>query len=170
MVALQSSRRGNEADKTCGFSRSSGGYGAAASFSTTVNRLAGYLGLFMTYHLTITQKPAYLHAIVSGQHSKANVVGFLRDVLRECTDRQCFKVLIEERLDGPSLGIVEVFEIVFSGSIEASGKLKAIAYVDARAEVKLMKFAEDVAVNRAMPLRVFATVAEAEKWLLDNGR
>ena len=124
----------------------------------------------MTYHLTITQKPTYLHAIVTGQHSKANVVGFLRDVLRECTDRQCSNVLIEERLDGPSLGMLEVFEIVFSGSIETSGKLKAIAYVDAHAEAGLMKFAEDVAVNRAMPLRVFTTVAEAEKWLLDDGR
>ena len=28
-----------------------------------------------------------------------------------------------------------------------------------------MQFAEDVAVNRAVPVRVFATVAEAERWL-----
>jgi len=75
----------------------------------------------MTYHLTITQKPAYLHAIVTGGHSKANVVGFLRDVLRECADRHCFKVLIEERLEGPGLELLDVFKIVSRGSIEASG-------------------------------------------------
>jgi hypothetical protein len=28
-----------------------------------------------------------------------------------------------------------------------------------------MKFAEDAAVNRALPMRLFSTVAEAEKWL-----
>ena len=120
----------------------------------------------MTYHLTITQEPAYLHAIVTGVHSKANVGGFLRDVLRECADRHCFKVLIEERLEGPGLELLDVFKIVSRGSIEASGKLKAIAYVDAHVEAGLMKFAEDVAINRAIPLRLFTTVAEAEKWLI----
>ena len=123
----------------------------------------------MTYHLTITQKSAYLHAIVTGEHSKSNVVGFLRDVLRECVNRQCFKVLIEERLEGPSLGLLEVFEIVLGGNIETSGKLKAIAYIDVNADASLMKFVEDVAVNRAMPLRIFQTVPEAEKWLLASG-
>ena len=29
-----------------------------------------------------------------------------------------------------------------------------------------MRFAEDVAVNRGFPVRVFATVAAAEEWLL----
>lgn len=29
-----------------------------------------------------------------------------------------------------------------------------------------MRFAEDVAVNRGIPVRVFRTVAGAEKWLL----
>ena len=29
-----------------------------------------------------------------------------------------------------------------------------------------MKFVENVAVNRAIPLRIFPTVPEAEKWLL----
>jgi hypothetical protein len=32
----------------------------------------------------------------------------------------------------------------------------------------LMQFAETVAVNRGLPLRAFSTVAEAEKWLLEN--
>jgi len=78
-------------------------------------------------------------------------------------------VLIEERLEGPGLELLDVFAIVSRGSIEASGNLKAIAYVDAHAEAGLINFAEDVAVNRAMHLRVFTTVAEAEKWLLAYG-
>jgi hypothetical protein len=31
-----------------------------------------------------------------------------------------------------------------------------------------MRFAETVAVNRGMPVRVFVSVAEAEKWLLSE--
>ena len=33
-----------------------------------------------------------------------------------------------------------------------------------------MKFAETVAINRGMPVRVFASVADFEKWLLEEGR
>ncbi len=42
---------------------------------------------------------------------------------------------------------------------------KAIAYVDANAEGTMMQFAETAAVNRMVPVAVFSTVVEAEKWL-----
>jgi hypothetical protein len=32
-----------------------------------------------------------------------------------------------------------------------------------------MEFAEDVAVNRGLNMRLFPTVAEAEHWLRDDG-
>jgi len=44
-----------------------------------------------------------------------------------------------------------------------------VAYVDVNAKGKLMQFAEDVAFNRGMPVKVFATVDAAEKWLLASG-
>ena len=40
-----------------------------------------------------------------------------------------------------------------------------MAYVDVNATGDLMGFAENVAVNRAIPVRVFASVAAAEEWL-----
>jgi hypothetical protein len=43
---------------------------------------------------------------------------------------------------------------------------KAIAFVDVNRQGDLMEFAETVAVNRSFPLKVFATVDEAERWLL----
>jgi hypothetical protein len=75
-------------------------------------------------------------------------------------------VLIEERLEGPRLGTLDVFEIVSQGSSRALGILQAIAYVDVNAAGDLMQFAETVAVNRALPVTVFSTVADAERWLL----
>ena len=124
----------------------------------------------MTYKLTIEQKPKYLHAIVTGRNSKETVLRYLEEILRECSARSCFSVLIEERLEGRRLSTLDVFEIASKGGRRAFGKLKAIAYVDVNVEGDLMEFAETVAVNRSIPVTVFQTVADAEKWLVEEGR
>jgi hypothetical protein len=124
----------------------------------------------MTYKLSIEQKPAYLHVIVTGRNSRENVALYLEEVLRECTARRCFRVLIEERLEGPRLGTIDVFQIATEGSMHALGMLEAVAYVDVNAEGDLMQFAETVAVNRELPAAVFPTVADAEKWLMEKAR
>ena len=124
----------------------------------------------MTYKLEISVKPTYLHAVVTGQNSKKNVVRYMAEIQAECAARGCFRVLIEERLEGPRLGTLDVFQIVSNGSEKSRGKLLAIAYVDTNAEGGLMKFAETVAVNRGLPVTVFKTVADAEKWLLSRDR
>ena len=124
----------------------------------------------MSYKLTITQKPTYLHAIVTGVNSRENVTRYLEEIVRECTRRGCYQVLIEERLEGPRLGTMDVFQIASEGSSRARGFFKAIAYVDVNAEDDLMKFAETVAVNRSLPVTVFSSVKDAEKWLLGKDR
>lgn len=119
----------------------------------------------MTYQLKVEQKPTYLHFTVTGQNSRENVVGYMEQVLRECTLRQCFRVLIEERLEGPRLGTMQVFGMVSKGAERFLGVLKAMAYVDLNADAEMMRFAETVAVNRAIPVKVFPTVAAAERWI-----
>jgi len=123
----------------------------------------------MTYRLTIIEKPSYLHAVITGENTKANVAAYLEDVLRECRARGCGRLLIEERLEGPRLGTADVFDLSSEGSARALGAMKAIAYVDINAKGGLMKFAENVAVNRAVPVTVFRSVAEAETWLQSLG-
>jgi len=122
----------------------------------------------MEYQLTIHPKPGYLHAVVTGQNSVQNVLGYLENLVQECLARQCRRVLVEERLEGPRLGMHDVFRIAAQGSTRHPGAIQAMAYVDVHAEGDSMKFAEDVAVNRAFPVKVFATVAEAEQWLLHD--
>ena len=119
----------------------------------------------MTYNLTITQNPSYLHVIITGENSQQNVIQYLKEVLHECTSRKIKKVLIEERLEGPRLKAFTIFDIAKNSSAEARGYFDAIAYVDVNAEGDLMQFAETVAVNRGIPVNVFATVADAEIWL-----
>jgi hypothetical protein len=119
----------------------------------------------MTYKLSIYQNPGYLHAIVTGLNNKENVLHYLEDILRECKARGCNQLLIEERLEGPRLGTFNVFQIAAAGTGRAQSYFKAIAYVDVNNSGDLMKFAEDVAVNRGLPVKVFSSVGDAVKWL-----
>ena len=122
----------------------------------------------MTYTLTVSQKPGYLHAVVTGQNTRENVVRYLEELRAECGARDCFRVLVEERLEGPRLEAMDVFQIVSQGSDRARGKIQAFAYVDVNAEGDLMHFAETVALNRGLPVALFPTVADAEHWLLSG--
>jgi len=119
----------------------------------------------MTYTLTFKQTGKYLHATVTGRNSKENVGRYLNEVVNECTARKCRYVLIEENLEGPRLRTMDVFEIASGQGRPLIGEIKAMAYVDMNAKGGLMEFAEDVAVNRGSPVRVFPTLEEAEAWL-----
>jgi hypothetical protein len=121
---------------------------------------------FVSYELTIQTKPGYLHILVTGANTRENVTAYMEAVVRECTLRRCFRVLIEERLEGARLGTLDVFDMVSTGSTRFLRTLKAMAYVDVNARSQeMMQFAENVAVNRAFPVKVFPTVVAAERWL-----
>jgi len=125
----------------------------------------------MSYKLTITQEPDYLHAIVTGRNTKENVVGYLEELRRECVARGCTQVLIEERLEGPRIGTMDVFNIASEMSARAREFFEAIAYVDVNAvNDRNMKFAETVAVNRGVRGKVFSSIQDAEKWLVIGDR
>ena len=120
----------------------------------------------MAYQLAITQEPQYLHAVVTGTNGANTVARYLNDLRRECLARGCYRLLIEERLEGPRLDTFAVYKVVSEGSERARGLLQAIAYVDVHADGNLMDFAETVAVNRGLPISVFPTLAKAREWLL----
>ena len=124
----------------------------------------------MTYTLTIHEKPTYLHAIVTGVNSRETVQRYLQEVRTECLARGCVRLLLEERLEGPRLGLMDVFRIASEGSADVSGTFKAFAYVDVNANGDLMQFAETVAVNRRAPVAVFSNVEDAEHWPVNEGR
>jgi hypothetical protein len=118
-----------------------------------------------TYKLTVIEKDGFLHAIVTGPNTKETVAQSLQDIYKACLARNCLRVLIEERLEGPLLGTMDLFDVVSEGSRNGR-KLRAIAYVNEKLEGDLMQFAEHVAVNRGVAGRVFKTVAAAEEWLV----
>jgi hypothetical protein len=119
-----------------------------------------------SYKLAFQSKVSYLHVVVTGMNSKKNVESYFKEVILECKSRNFNRVLIEEHLEGPRLGAMDVYQIVSDISSIFQGYIKSMAYVDMNAKGDMMHFAETVALNRSAPAAVFSTVGEAEQWLL----
>ena len=120
----------------------------------------------MNYQITFDQHTNYIRAKIVGENSSEIVMQYMQDVQNECERRECYRVLIEENLAGPRLEVIEIFDLVATGSRSAAGVFEALAYVDTNTETPDMtEFAETVAVNRGIPVAVFTSVDEARNWL-----
>lgn len=123
----------------------------------------------MAYELTLAATADWLHATITGRNSIGNVDTYMKEVFDACWHAECSKLLIEERLEGPRLSMLDVFKVASKRAEAARGHLMAIAYVDHYAEGDQMKFAETVARNRGSNVKVLPTVADAEVWLKGCG-
>jgi hypothetical protein len=118
----------------------------------------------MSYAVTFTEKPGYLHFVVTGESNKETVLRCLEDVANVCQAQRIRLALLEERLKGPHLETMELFEVAEVGSERYRGVFTALAYVELE-RPREAKFAETVAFNRGINVRVCSSVAEAEEWL-----
>ncbi len=121
----------------------------------------------MAHALRIELRGAYLHATVSGDNTPQDVREYLAEVREACRAAECPRVLIEENLAGVGLGFMDVFTIAASAPQGARGAVRRIAYLDVNPDhaAERMRFAESVAVNRGVNVRVFTDRGEAERWL-----
>ena len=121
----------------------------------------------MEYHLSLAAHPGYLHATVTGTHNAENVARFLREVREACAAQGVSAVLLEVKLSGPSLATGSIFSVISKESAEGR-LLRKVAYIDAsdRDPAKI-KFAETVALNRGVNVRLFASVEDAGRWLAE---
>src|ERR1044071_3962040 len=111
----------------------------------------------MAYQLSVTEEPAYLHFVVTGENTPKTVSDYLTEVLSISTERNRTDILIEENLRGPSISTVDVFTIVSEHSPRVQPALHRIAYVDTNTahNPDVLSFAETVAVNRGVNVRFF---------------
>jgi hypothetical protein len=121
----------------------------------------------MAYQFRLTRKPGYLHVRVTGDNTEETVMGYLKDVLEACRKNDCPHVLIEENLEGPGLGLAEIYGVVGEGSRKIWPIIQRVAYVDVNPahDRGNLQFAETAAKNRSVNMRLFRTVAEAEAWI-----
>jgi hypothetical protein len=119
------------------------------------------------YVFKLERRAGFLHARVSGKNDPATVSRYLKDVYDACLREECPRVLIEEALDGPGLSVAEVFGVVAKASEKVWPVVQQIAYVDTNPlhDFAKMQFAEVVASNRGVNVRIFSSVRYAEQWL-----
>jgi hypothetical protein len=119
----------------------------------------------VAYHLTIEERPTYVYARVEGDLTPANALRFLEEAHAACVKSGRFDVLLDMQLHGPNLPTTSVYEVISQRAADGS-KLRKIAYVPFRNDDQSMAyFAETVAMNRGVNVRLFESVAAAERWL-----
>lgn len=122
----------------------------------------------MEYELVLIEHPGYLHAIGKGPRTPDNAMRFLQESGEACMKSGYGNLLLEMAFTGPQLESSKIFEVVKARSA-AGSRLSKIAYVDAaRDNPARPQFAETVARNRGVNVRLFDDVASAQAWLAEE--
>jgi hypothetical protein len=121
----------------------------------------------MAYEMRMIHEDDYLHVLVTGDNTPEDVAGYLDQIHQACAEQGFSKVLIEENLAGPQLRTGDVYDVVTAASAGVAPDVRYIAFVDTNAahEFAEIKFAETVAVNRGVNVKVFRDVPSAVAWL-----
>jgi len=119
----------------------------------------------VSLQLTIEERPAYLHARVVGERTPENALRFLKEAYAACVERGCPNLLLELGLSGPSLDTGSIYGVISERAPDGA-TLRRIAYVQDEIDDPAMPyFAETVARNRGVNVRLFQTVEAAARWL-----
>jgi len=121
----------------------------------------------MSYQMTVEQRPNYVHAKAVGERSADNALRFLREAYQACINAGRSDLLLEMDFSGPSLSPSSIFEVISDRAPDGL-KLRRIAYVDTSRDLSQAYFAETVAMNRGVNVRLFADVASATAWLSEQ--
>ena len=121
----------------------------------------------MAYEMRVRGEDGYLHVVVTGDNTPEDVAAYLDQIRRVCAEHGLAKVLIEEDLTGPQLGTVDIYDVINAASGGVAPSIRSVAYVDTNPEhdVALMEFAETIAVNRGVSVKVFRDVPSAREWI-----
>lgn len=123
------------------------------------------MGAIVSYQLTIEERPAYIYARADGELTPANALRFLEEAHAACVKSGRSSVLLDMQLHGPNLNTTSVYDVISQRAADGS-KLRKIAYVPYKSDDQSMAyFAETVAMNRGVNVRLFDSVAAAERWL-----
>lgn len=120
------------------------------------------------YRLVIEERPAYLQATATGAHNAANALRFLTEAFAACSKTGHTALLLEFNLSGPSLNTSSIFDVVSKRTSEAA-RLRKIAYYDnSERDIDKTQFAETVARNRGVNVRLFQDLDAAKRWLTEG--
>ena len=120
------------------------------------------------YEFIVEERPGYVHAIARGERTAENTLRALQDVGAACRRLDRGEVLLEMALSGPSLDMTSILKVISERS-QAGTRLRKIAYFE-RSPDKPGRagFAETVAINRGVNVRLFNERDAAIRWLLES--
>ena len=119
----------------------------------------------MPYTLSIESKGSYLHAVVRGTNDRETVIAYFSELREACAKRDCYRMLVEERLEGPRFPPEVLLPLMAEVVAMAGPTFETLAYVDVMAVTdSVLRLASQV-VQPGARVGVFDTVAEAEAWL-----
>jgi len=111
----------------------------------------------VSFKLRLTEKPGYLHAVVTGQNTLENVMMYMKE-LREARIKGGFmRVLVENNLTGRRLETWDVYQIASEGSKSGVGNFAVIAFVDVNAHGELRKPSPTTGAFRSASSRLSQT-------------
>lgn len=118
-------------------------------------------------NISIEYNGQYLLCRVTGTNSVDSVIRYLNDVHAAMEKHRCGKVLVVEHLEGPGLGLLEMYHIIRAAKKTILSLPHAIAYIDENPahDHRSLKFAETVALNRFINMRLFTRIDDAAVWL-----
>ena len=120
------------------------------------------------YRLTTKERHGYLHASVVGLRTAENAQRFLREAYEACVKKGYSALLLEMGLTGPALDIASVFRVIANRAPDGA-KLRRIAYIEpSPTDLPAGLFAETVANNRGVNVRLFKDLESADRWLVDG--
>jgi hypothetical protein len=119
----------------------------------------------MSYTLTVESKGSYLHAIVEGTNTPDTVRAYFAAIREACVQRDCYRVLVEEHLEGPRFPPEVLLPLMAEVAGMAGATFEALAYVDVMAVTDMVLRLASQVVEPGAAVGVFDTVAEAEAWI-----
>lgn len=129
----------------------------------------------MSYSVDVEHKGEYLHAVVTGDKTLANVLSYFEEIYGACVLYHCSTVLIEERLTGPCLDTFDIFVVVTKNYNRAKTMRLRFAFIDMNSDhnIQALKFGENLAHIRGVDIKLFQNynIEDMVAWLLRrNGK
>jgi hypothetical protein len=130
----------------------------------------GSKGWVMSYNITFVQKKDYLQAQIVADSTPEDVFNSLTEITKTCLKYKYRKVLIEENFIGPTISTFDIFSIIDQISPSVSPDIQQVAFVDVdERHREAIHFAETVAVNRGVNIKLFTDLKLAEEWINRQG-
>jgi hypothetical protein len=121
----------------------------------------------MDYSFSISATEQYLHAVIHGKNTVANVDRYLTQITKAVEEHRCKNVLIEEQLTGSGLDTFDIFEVIRTHAKYARDHKLRIAYIDMNRDHHrtTVAFGENLANILGVNVKVFPAADAAVLWL-----